>query len=334
MTYTIAPLFCRPWTLNGISPRLIESHYEHNYGSALRRLNVVTAELAELDVASVAPQALGRLKREQTGLLNSTLLHELYFSSLGGDGRTVPATLLDALVRDFGSVDRWRQEFMALAESLGGEPGWTVLSSLPRDRQLINQVATDHTQSVSGSIPILALDMYEHAYHLEFGANHTAYIAAFMRNILWSAVEARYVGALDVAPPLTLQQPEFNDLPSIGPEEVRALLASGQRVQLIDTRPRHYTTKTHDIVSGATWRDPERLSEWIHTLSKDDPVVTFCVYGFHIGCQSAAALRAAGYDARFMRGGHFGWKALDGPVDLLRSQGSLSGREAALGAEK
>jgi Fe-Mn family superoxide dismutase len=241
---------------------------------------------------------------------------------------------LDALVRDFGSVDRWRQEFMALAESLGGEPGWTVLSSLPRDRQLINQVATDHTQSVSGSIPILALDMYEHAYHLEFGANHTAYIAAFMRNILWSAVEARYVGALDVAPPLTLQQPEFNDLPSIGPEEVRALLASGQRVQLIDTRPRHYTTKTYDIVSGATWRDPERLSEWIHTLSKDDPVVTFCVYGFHIGCQSAAALRAAGYDARFMRGGHFGWKALDGPVDLLRSQGSLSGREAALGAEK
>ena len=109
MTYSIAPLFCRPWTLNGIQPRLIESHYEHNYGSAVRRLNAVTAELAEIDITSVAPQVLGRLKREQTTLLNSTLLHELYFASLGGDGRSVTATLSVALAGDFGSVVRWRQ---------------------------------------------------------------------------------------------------------------------------------------------------------------------------------------------------------------------------------
>jgi superoxide dismutase, Fe-Mn family len=284
----------------------------------VRRLNAVTAELAELDITTAAPQAVGRLKREQTSLLNSILLHELYFASLGGDGRAVPATLSDALARDFGSVDRWRQEFMALAESLGGEAGWIVLSYLPRDRQLMNQCTTDHAQSIAGAIPILALDMYEHAYHLEFGANQTAYVAAFMRNILWSAVEARFASALDVAPPLTLQQPEFADLPSIAPEEVRAMLASGQRVQLIDTRPRHYTTKGNEIVSGAVWRDPERISEWIGTLSKDEPVVTFCVYGFHIGCQCATALREAGYDALYMRGGHCAWKALDGPVDLFR----------------
>ena len=106
MTYSISPLFCRPWTLNGIQPRLIESHYEHNYGAAVRRLNAVTAELTGLDIASVAPQVLGRLKREQTSLLNSTLLHELYFASLGGDGRAVPASLSTALARDFGSVDQ------------------------------------------------------------------------------------------------------------------------------------------------------------------------------------------------------------------------------------
>ena len=162
----------------------------------MRRLNAVTAELTGLDIASVAPQVLGRLKREQTGLLNSTLLHELYFASLGGDGRAVPASLSTALARDFGSVDRWRQEFMALAESLGGESGWVVLGYLPRDGQLINQCTTEHAQSVAGAIPILALDMYEHAYHLEFGANQTAYIATFMRNILWSAVEARFAIAI------------------------------------------------------------------------------------------------------------------------------------------
>ena len=99
MTYRIAPLFCRPWTLNGISPRLIESHYEQNYGSALNRLNAVTAELGQLDLKSTAPQVFARLAQEQTSLLNSTLLHELYFASLGGEPHRV-GKLCDHFVAD------------------------------------------------------------------------------------------------------------------------------------------------------------------------------------------------------------------------------------------
>jgi superoxide dismutase, Fe-Mn family len=310
MKYRIAPLFCRPWTLNGISPRLIESHYENNYGAAVRRLNAVTDELAAIDLKAAPAQAIARLKQEQANLLNSTLLHELYFASLGGDGRTLPNLLSDAVIRDFGSVDRWRQEFMTLAEALAGDVGWILLTYLPRDGRLINQCATDHSQSIAGGIPILALDMYEHAYHLEYGVNQTAYIAAFMRNILWSAVEARYLDAVKTVPPL--QQPEFGDLPSIAPEDVQAMLDAGQRVQVIDTRPRHYSTRTQDVVAGAVWRDPERIDEWIGTLSKEVPVVTYCVYGFHIGCQSAETLRKAGFDARYMAGGHYAWKAILG----------------------
>jgi Fe-Mn family superoxide dismutase len=120
-----------------------------------------------------------------------------------------------------------------------------------------------------------------------------------------------------VPPPRRLEQPEFGDLPSITPEEVQELLDSGQRVQVIDTRPRHYSTRAQDIVDGAVWRDPERIDEWIGTLSKDEPVVTFCVYGFHIGCQSATALRKAGFDARYMAGGHYAWKAIKGRVKLF-----------------
>jgi superoxide dismutase, Fe-Mn family len=317
MTYRIVPLFCRPWTLNGISPRLIESHYEHNYGGALHRLNVVTEELRLLDPRTIPPPVISRLKQEQTALLNSTLLHELYFASLGGDGRAPSETMGAALAGDFGSVDRWRSELIALAEGLGGDAGWIVLTYVPRDGRLMNLSATDHTQSVSGGIPILALDMYEHAYHLEYGANPTAYIAAFMRNIDWTAVEARFRDAARIAPPRPLEQPEFAGLPSIAPEDVQAMLASGQKLELIDTRPRHYTTRAQDIVAGAVWRDPERIEEWIGTLSKDEPVVTFCVYGFHIGCQSAATLRKAGFDARYMVGGHSAWKALKGPVKLF-----------------
>jgi superoxide dismutase, Fe-Mn family len=317
MRYRIAPLFCRPWTLNGMSPRLIESHYEHNYGSALNRLNAVTEELEKIDIKSTPAQIVSRIRQEQTSLLNSTLLHELYFASLGGDGRQLPEKLATALAQDFGSIDLWRVEFIALAEALGGDAGWILLTYVPRDGRLMNQSATDHTQSIVGGIPILALDMYEHAYHIEFGANPTAYIAAFMRNILWSAAEARYRDATKVAPPQRLQQPEFEDVPSVSPEEVQAMLHSGQKVQIIDTRPRHYSTRAQDIVEGAVWRDPERVEEWIGTLSKDEPVVTFCVYGFHIGCQSAAALRKAGFDARYMAGGHYAWKAIKGPVKLF-----------------
>src|SRR5829696_550620 len=117
MRYALTPIHCRPWQLLGLSPRLIESHYENNYGGALRRLNAITQELESLDFASAAGYLVNGLKREELIALNSTLLHELYFGSLGGDGKPTQ-TAADALVRDFGSVDRWRAEFLAMAKGL------------------------------------------------------------------------------------------------------------------------------------------------------------------------------------------------------------------------
>ncbi len=294
MRYQLAPLYCRPWTLNGISARLIESHYENNYGAALNRLNVISREIEQFDFSTTSDQSLARLKRDEIVALNSTLLHELYFASLGGDGRV-----------------------LGIANGLAGGSGWVLLTYVPRDGRLINQIASDHDPSIAGGVPILALDMYEHAYHLEFGANAGAYIAAFMRNIDWSAVQLRHEDAIKVAPPRPLEQKQFADVPSISVEEVREMLQSGTSVQIIDTRPKHYTTKAQDIMEGAVWRDPERLDDWIGTLSKTEPVVTFCVYGFHIGCETASTLRKAGFDARYMSGGHFAWKAIKGPVRLF-----------------
>jgi superoxide dismutase len=177
MRFPVAPLFCRPWTLNGMSPRLIESHYENNYGAALNHLNAVTDELESLDPGATPHHLIGRLKQDQIAALNSTLLHELYFASLGGDGRALPEVVAGAIARDFGSVDRWRHEFAALANTLAHGSGWVLLTYVPRDGRLMNQGASDHGQNIAGGIPILALDMYEHAYHIEFGANASAYIA-------------------------------------------------------------------------------------------------------------------------------------------------------------
>jgi len=317
MRYQLKPIFCRPWLLNGLSLKLIESHYENNYGGALRRLNAITEQLESLDFAKTPGYVLNGLKREELVALNSTLLHELYFASLGGEGKPT-RTMADALARDFGSVDRWRSEFVAMGNALGGGSGWVLLVYVPRDRRLVNQFAAEHSQVLAGGIPLLALDMYEHAYHMDFGANVKAYVDAFMRNVDWKAVAERYEDALRVEPPRPLVQQEFGELPGVGVDEVKAMLDSGKPVQFIDARPRHYVSRTQDIIEGATWRDPERVHEWMGELSKSDPVVVFCVYGFHVGCRTAVALREAGFDAKYMKGGHSGWKAMGGPIRLQR----------------
>jgi Fe-Mn family superoxide dismutase len=315
MRYQLKQIYGRPWLLQGLSPKLIESHYENNYGGALRRLNAITAQLESLDFPKTPGYIINGLKREELIALNSTLLHELYFASLGGDGKPAKA-LAEALARDFGSVERWRSEFVAMGNALAGGSGWVLLVYVPRDRRLVNQYASDHGQAVAGGIPILALDMYEHAYHIDFGANAKAYVDAFMRNIDCQAVEERYEDASKVEPPRQLVQKEFGDVPGVGVEEVRALLDSGKSVQFIDARPKHYVSRTQDLVEGATWRDPERVQEWMGELSKSEPVVVFCVYGFHVGCRTAIALREAGFDAKYMKGGYSGWKAVGGPVRL------------------
>lgn len=315
MRYQLKPIFCRPWTLNGLSAKLIESHYENNYGGALRRLNAITEKLESLDFAKTPGFVINSLKREELIALNSTLLHELYFASMGGDGRRVEP-FADVLARDFQSVIRWQDEFVAMAKGLAGGSGWVLLVYLPRDGRLINQYAADHGMAVPGGIPILALDMYEHAYHIDFGANAGAYIDAFMRNIDWKLVRARYEDASKVEPPRPLLQEEFGDLPGVGVEEVKAMIDAGQPVQIVDARPKHYVSRTQDIMEGAVWQDPERVDEWSGTLSKSDPVVVFCVYGFHVGCQTAIALRNAGFDAKYMKGGHSAWKAIGGPTKL------------------
>jgi len=315
MRYQLKQIHCRPWTLSGLSLELIESHYENNYGGALRRLNAITAQLESLDLPSTPGYVINGLKREELVALNSTLLHELYFASMGGEGKVTKA-MTDALARDFGSVQRWRAEFSAMGYALGGGSGWVLLTWMPRDGRLINQYAADHSQSVAGGIPILALDMYEHAYHIDFGANVKAYVDTFLRNLDWQAVEGRYEDAAKVAPPRPLLQPEFGDIQGVGVEEVRAMLAEGKPLQLIDTRPKHFVSRQLDIADGVTWRDPERVGEWMGELSKETPVVVYCAYGFHVGCRTAIALRDAGFDARYMNVGHSGWKAVGAPVKM------------------
>jgi len=187
MTYSAKPLSCDPTKLRGLSEKLIRSHWENNYGGAVRRLNAIAAQLAELDFAKAPIFVINGLKREELIATNSMILHELYFEGLGGDGISGGA-IDEALTRDFGSVDRWRAEFVGMGKALRGGSGWVLLTYSHRDRRLVNQWAADHTHALAGGAPILALDMYEHSYQLDYGASAEGYVDAFMENINWTNV--------------------------------------------------------------------------------------------------------------------------------------------------
>ena len=148
MPYTMKPLSCDPTKLKGLSEKLILSHWENNYGGAVRRLNAIAAQLAELDFAKAPVFVINGLKREELIATNSMILHELYFDGLGGDGISGGA-IDEALKRDFGSVDRWRAEFVGTGKALRGGSGWVLLSYSHRDRRLLNQWAADHTHALT-----------------------------------------------------------------------------------------------------------------------------------------------------------------------------------------
>jgi Fe-Mn family superoxide dismutase len=191
MPYEMKPLSCDPARLRGLSEKLIISHYENNYGGAVKRLNAIAAQWQALDVANAPVFVVNGLKREELIATNSMILHELYFDGLDA-GHVPEAVLRTAIARDFGSFERWQAEFSAMGKAQGGGSGWVLLIYASRDKKLVNQWAADHTHSLAGGTPILALDMYEHSYHIDYGAKAAAYVEAFMHNINWANVTRLY----------------------------------------------------------------------------------------------------------------------------------------------
>ena len=333
MPQEIAPIAVRPSTLSGISEQMVVSHYENNYGNAVRTLNAVHRELAALD-AGTPPHRLRGLKREELSLMGSVALHELYFGNLGGfrragpnsglgrpDWHEVPDALAAEVAADFGSASAWRREFVGTAQSLAGGSGWVLLTYSRRQKRFWNQLATDHTQAAVDAAPVLVLDMYEHAYQMDFGVNATAYIDTFFRNINWEAVLKRIETARNDQPPLNEDPSSTTDMPSLSVEELAAQIANGSGVQIVDARQRDHMSRHVDLMAGATWRDPDRVDEWITELTPDKPVAVYCAYGFDVGRNVTKTLIERGFDARFVRGGIAAWYASGGSRALKPTAG-------------
>lgn len=201
-------------------------------------------------------------------------LQELPFEA--GALSSLPALAL-ALSANFGSVERWREEFSAMARGAGS--GWVRLVFEPLAGTLVNQCAAEPTQALAGGVPVLTLAPGAH-------------LDAFMRDIDWEHVYARYRQAVE----------EASDAFAAGQDELGDAL-------LLDVRRSAVYRASDTILPGARWRDPAEVDRWAGTLPAGRAVVVYCVYGHEVGRATALRLRAAGLDARFLRGGIDAWQA-------------------------
>lgn len=191
----LKPLPFDPAKLNGLSERLIRSHWENNYGGSVRALAVVRKQLADASASKYTqPYIYNALKREHLVRTGSVVLHELYFENLGGKG-SADASARKAISESFGTFDTWESEFRRIGAGLGGGSGWVMFGYNLHTREIENYWMADHAHGPTSVLPLLVMDMYEHSYQMDFGAAAAKYIDAFFSNINWDVVTARLESA-------------------------------------------------------------------------------------------------------------------------------------------
>ena len=176
--------------LTGISEKTLAIHHDKLYAGYVAKVNEVREKLQNVDL-STANQSysdLRSLKDGESFALNGVYLHEDYFNVLGGDGRVSDSSLRDAIAAEFGSLETFEKLFKACGMAARG---WVVLAHDTHDGKLHLYTADAHNQGgVWGAIPVLVLDVYEHAYFLDYGADRKAYIEDYWKNLNWGAANA------------------------------------------------------------------------------------------------------------------------------------------------
>lgn len=177
--------------LSGISAQQITEHYEKLYKGYVNSFNTIQRKLSQASKENQNPRytEYRELKVEETFNLNGAVLHELYFNNLGGSSGMPTGKIKNAIMHYFGSVEKWMEDFKAAAAS---SRGWVILAYDYRTNRMHNFLLDAHNVGVvQSSVPLLIIDVYEHAYFIDYGANRAGYIDAFMNNIDWNIVNQR-----------------------------------------------------------------------------------------------------------------------------------------------
>lgn len=175
--------------IDGLSKRMLDEHFKLYEGYVKKSNEIQTKlETADKSEANGVYSFIGELKREETFAVNGMKLHEMYFGHLQGDGDSSKAPQLVAMIeKDFGSVEEWKAEMVATGMSARG---WAVTAFDYRDNRLHVYGADGHNVgAVWGAIPIIVLDIYEHAYFIDYGTSRKAYIDSFFKNLDWAYAE-------------------------------------------------------------------------------------------------------------------------------------------------
>jgi Fe-Mn family superoxide dismutase len=184
-----APLPFDPSKLAGLSEKLLASHHANNYVGAVKNLNKVEEQLAATN-KDTPSFAIAGLKERELTFTNSMILHEQYFGNLGGNGKADGA-IHKALTAGHGSFGAWEEHFRAVGQSLGGGSGWVIVDYGLLTGNVRTYWAGGHSQTLAAGLPLLVMDMYEHAYAIDYGAAAAKYIDAFFQNIKWEVVNHR-----------------------------------------------------------------------------------------------------------------------------------------------
>ncbi len=177
--------------LNGISQKTIDNHYGKLYQGYIKKWQEIQDKLKTTDqsLANATYSEFRELKLEETFATNAILLHEAYFDILGGDGKP-KGEIIQAIEKEFGTFQKWEEEFRALGLSARG---WVILAYDFNDGKLRNYLNDAHNQGgVWGSAPLLVLDVYEHAYFIDYGSDRKSYLDAFFQNLNWSVIEKKF----------------------------------------------------------------------------------------------------------------------------------------------
>lgn len=284
--------------IDGFTPEMLEQHFEQVYGGAVRRLNEIEKQIARDDRNDA-------LLAEHLTVANLVILHELHFLSLGEEGgeELSDSALTKAIEAVFGSVAAWRVEFSSMATL--GEGGWAILAWSDRFGRLMNVRTIDSAQFLSDAVPLLVLDMGEHAFSGDFGLDRMGYVSAFLQSVHWVRVAERFHRSLGGA-----VVNEKADPNQISISELKDSLDRGDDVLVLDVRHDDDCERYRNRIPGSEWHDSFDVAAWANDLPKDKPVVVYCMYGFWVSQKAAEELRMYGINARSLSGGVTAWRAM------------------------
>lgn len=175
--------------LEGISEQQLKYHHDTHYIAYVNNRNKIEEQLDEMRKKGDFPNIRGS-KLNESHNASGMILHEVYWETLGGKGGDPKGKLAEKMKQDFGSIENWKKEFMAIANTARG---WVLLCFDLSDNRLHNYSVDFHDQgAVWGAIPIMALDLWEHAHYTDYGPNKAKYLEAFFKNINWEKISQMF----------------------------------------------------------------------------------------------------------------------------------------------